>query len=175
MKTNRQSIDLIDLAAGALTELLAQVSGVRLEELRRQTAGHNAGLLARIDVFGHTHFLACAVKLVGELDQVRALLNDPRGQAFPASDDATRLVIAPRLSPEAQALCKQHRASFLDIEGNARLLVGELFISTRSIPCRNVVSAPATVRPPARVPMHPSDRNRIWKLPHHPAGVALPA
>jgi hypothetical protein len=175
MKTNKQSPELIDRAAGALTALLAQVSGIKLEEMRREPAGRGAALLARIDVFGHSHFLACAVDPAGELEPLRTLLNDYRG-VFPAPADATRLIIAPRLSPEAQALCKEHCAGFLDLEGNARLSVGELFICTRSIPGRNAANATTvSAKPHARVPTGSAGRDQVWKLPHQPAGAALPA
>ncbi|MGO8757930.1 MAG: hypothetical protein ACLQG3_07385 [Terracidiphilus sp.] len=174
MRTNRHSPELIDRAAGALSALLAQVSGVRLEEIRRESAGRGAALLARIDVFGHSHFLACAVDPAGELEPLRALLNDYCG-AFPAPADATRLVIAPRLSPDAQALCKEHRAGFLDLEGNARLSVGELFICMRAIPCRNADASVVSTGPQVRVPAHSGDRSRVWELPHQPAGAPLPA
>ncbi|MGA2572495.1 MAG: hypothetical protein ABSF23_18455 [Terracidiphilus sp.] len=175
MKTSKQTLELVDLAARALTALLAQVSGIRIEEMQRKSTSCGAGLLARIDVYGHRHFLACAVNPGGEPEQLLAALIDS-SDAFPAPADAARLIIAPRLSPEAQALCKQHRAGFLDLEGNARLSVGELFISTRSIPCRTSVPAPAAVpRPHVRVPAHISDRNRLWHLSRNPAGAPLPA
>jgi hypothetical protein len=46
---------------------------------------------------------------------------------------STLVIIAPYLSPEAQAICKENDAGFLDLEGNARIVVDEIFISKRTM------------------------------------------
>jgi hypothetical protein len=48
-------------------------------------------------------------------------------------NETTPVLIAPYLSPEAQTLCKERDAGFLDLEGNARLSPGEVFIGKRSM------------------------------------------
>jgi hypothetical protein len=42
--------------------------------------------------------------------------------------NATPIFIAPYLSPEAQALCRESNVGFLDLEGNARLVFDGVFI-----------------------------------------------
>jgi hypothetical protein len=101
--------------------------------------GGTSTLWAKIDIFGHAHTLACALIPGGEPSQLRVLLRGlPReldAGVAPLTADAVPFVIAPYLSPEAQALLKQSSIGFLDLEGNARLNVGEIFIGMRSLSC----------------------------------------
>ncbi len=153
MKTNTATTELEIRAAEALAAVLAQISGVKLKEMRREPAsrGHIAGFWAWIDVFGHSHTLACEVRTNAEPSHLREALRDFHNGAPHLPGDATPVIIAPYLSPEAQAICKESDAGFLDLEGNARLAVGELFIGMRSLPCRATsrLSA-ASPKPPAR-------------------------
>jgi hypothetical protein len=122
------------------------MSGVNVKGMQRASAesGWPAGILAHIDVFGHDYTLACAVEPDGEPHRVRAALRDFVTCAPHLCKNATQVIIAPCLSSEALAACKEADAGFLDLEGNARLYVGEAFIDKRSFPCRapNRVSAP---------------------------------
>lgn len=144
-------------AVAALRALLSRVSAIKLLDLKHESdfrcesrpVGRSATVFARaifahIDVFGHSHTLACAVIPDGEPSQLRTQLRTlPREletgaapfapDASPLAVDAVPFVIAPYLSPEAQALLKQSNIGFLDFEGNARLNVGEVFISMRSL------------------------------------------
>ena len=65
---------------------------------------------------------------------LRRALREAQNSAGPIAADAIRLVIAPYLSPEAQALCKENQIGFLDFEGNARITVGDFFIVMRALP-----------------------------------------
>ena len=46
------------------------------------------------------------------------------------------VIIAPYFSPDAQKACEDAGAGFLDLEGNARLSCGEVFIAERSVSSR---------------------------------------
>ena len=46
----------------------------------------------------------------------------------------TPVIIAQHISDEARAVCKENQAGFLDLEGNARIALGEVFILKRTIP-----------------------------------------
>lgn len=135
MKKNTAPDELEARAMEALTGLLRQMHGVSLREMQRMPAGEsrNAGILARIDVFGHSHNLICALESDGEPTHVRAVLCRFQEYATPLTGSAIPALIAPRLSPEAQALCTEARVGFLDLEGNARLFAGELFIAMRAL------------------------------------------
>jgi hypothetical protein len=155
MTTDMSQTELGARAAEALKALLSQVSGVRLTEVKREplARGQAAEIVARIDVFGQTHTLACEVHSDGEPDHVRAALHGLRDSAAHLPANTTPLLIAPYLSPEAQAFCKENQAGFLDLEGNARLTVGEVFIGMRSLPCHATGRLSAAYhQPPARSP-----------------------
>jgi hypothetical protein len=148
--------ELESRAAQALTALLGRVSAIKLEEMKFQSwpRGSNSGagsrrvqprpiqtsrilarqILAHIDVHGHRHTLACEVYPDGDPVRLRAALRKSHVSVASVHSDATPILIAPYLSPEAQDLCKQSKAGFLDFEGNARLIVGEVFIVMRSLP-----------------------------------------
>ncbi len=178
MTTDMAPTELGARAAEALKALLSQVSGVRLTEMKRepQARGRAAEIVARIDVFGHTHTLACAVHSDGEPDHVRAALHGLRDSAAHLPANTTPVLIAPYLSPEAQAFCKENQAGFLDLEGNARLTVGEVFIGMRSLPY-HAIGRPsaASHQPPARSPANEIVHDGLRRPPRPHATSALVA
>lgn len=122
-------------AAEALKSLLEQVSAVKLKEMKRESParGRTAGILAHVDIYGRSHTLACEVNADTRPSKVRASIKKLEDCAAHLSGETTLVLIAPYLSPEAQALCKASHAGFLDLEGNARLTLGEVFIGKRSM------------------------------------------
>jgi hypothetical protein len=137
MKTIRSKNSSIDdlehRATEALRALLGQVSVIKLKEIRHQPKGP---LLARVDVLGHSHTLACEIRQGGEAESLRGVLLELRNDVSCCDGAATPVLIAPHISPEAQALCKESATGYLDLEGNARIALGEVFIGKRSMPCR---------------------------------------
>jgi len=158
MKNTIALADLEMRATEALKAVLGQVSVIKLKEVRREagTQGRGAEIFADIDVFGHTHLLACEVKAQGEPEQLRARLRDLRNDAAGTQGNVTPVIIAPYLSPEAQQVCKESDAGFLDLEGNARLSFGEVFIGMRSLPSQRADQAVAV---PARTTRGSSHRS----------------
>ncbi len=159
----KRPTELETRAAEALAALLRRISSVKLLEMKFESwpRGPYSGgrvrpirtspiqahrILAYIDVFGHRHTLACEVYPDGEPNRLRAALRECQASAAPVHSDATPILIAPYLSPEAQELCKQSKAGFIDFEGNARLTVGEVFIVMRSLPGPATAKASAAVR-----------------------------
>ena len=136
MKSTIAPAELQMRAADALKALLGQVSAIRVKEMRREAhaEGRCVEILAETDVFGHTHLLACGVNAQGEPAQLRTALRLLCDDAASIAGNVTPVLIAPYLSPEAQQLCKENNAGFLDLEGNARLTLGEVFIGMRSLP-----------------------------------------
>ena len=169
MKSNTALADLEMRATDALKAVLGQVSVIKLKEVRREahTQDRSVEILADIDVFGHTHQLACEVKTHGEPAQLRATLRNLRNDAASVAGNVTPVIIAPYLSPEAQQVCKESDAGFLDLEGNARLSFGEVFIGMRSLPGQSA-NASALAGRPLRTSSHrgaartfPADRTAI--------------
>lgn len=142
--------DLEERAIGALCALLGEVSVVKLRDLRREgrhCAGE-IGLVARVDVLGHSHTLNCSISSSTQPEKLRSSLHKLCDDAAYIHSAATPVIIAPHLSPEAQALCKASHAGYLDFDGNARIALGEVFIGKRSMgphrahqPAESVVNA----------------------------------
>jgi hypothetical protein len=144
MNTGIVSTEFETLAAEALTALLGRVSAIKLRDLERVSPprARFTAILAHIEVFGHSHTLACEVDPFGEPEQLRAMLRELQVDSAPLNSNTTPVLIAPYLSPEAQAICKQSHVGFLDLEGNARLSVDEVFIGMHSHP-RGAASQPS--------------------------------
>ena len=130
-------------SADALKALFTRISAIKLIELKREPQpvlilarpeGISATLLARIEIYGHIHTLACQLNSSGELIQLSAAPRERQTGFASEAADAVPVVVAPYLSPAAQAFCKQNKTSYLDFEGNARLTVGDFFIVMRSLP-----------------------------------------
>lgn len=173
VETRSAANRLVESAFDALKALLEKISAIRPIEVRCQPRGYarHSQILARIDVYGHSHTLACTVKADASPHRLKACLDNLRNSAALLKIHATPVIIAPYLSPEAQALCKESHTSFLDLEGNARLTLGEFFIGIRSLPCRSLGLASAA-HPPAA---HVVGRHHLPDYPANRSGMALSA
>lgn len=117
-------------AADALGALINQVPAIKLEDIKVEPPGPDRGIdiLARVNVSDRPHVLVCEVKASGQPRHVRMALLQLRNQIAHFGNEAIPILIAPYLSPEAQALCREHEVGFLDLEGNARLVFDSVFI-----------------------------------------------
>jgi hypothetical protein len=138
MKVTRTPNEMEAKAAEALNALLHQVSSIKTRDIKFQPARRKSDILADIDVLGRSHKLVCNVA-DGQPDDVKRALQKLRTCADGKKSDATTVLIAPYLSPQDREMCAKNRIGFVDLEGNARLTVDEIFIGKRSV--RNV-SAP---------------------------------
>jgi len=125
-------------AAEALRSTLRQVSQIKVKQIDFETARPDlcVDIMALIEVHGKSHTLACKVEASGRPDHVRTALAALCSDTAVLDGNATPVLIAPCASDEAMAMCSESRAGFLDLEGNARLHVGELFIGKRSMPSK---------------------------------------
>lgn len=136
-------------AAEALKAVLHQVSQIKVKDMDFES--HHADLrvdiLAHLDVHGHSHTLVCKVEASGRPEHVRIALEEFQEHPSRLDGDSTMVFIAPRLSEEAKTMCRQSKTGFLDLEGNARLELGEVFIGKQSLPqVRARSAAPVSVR-----------------------------
>lgn len=129
-------------AAAALRALLEQVPAIQLLDIKQQFQAPDCcdDILAHIEVSGRRHTLVCEVKSSGQPRHVRTALLQLRYDVIHHGPNATPVFIAPYLSPEAQALCREQAVGFFDLEGNVRLLFDGVFIE------RLVASKPAVER-----------------------------
>lgn len=157
-------------AAQALRLLLQQVPALKLLNIEHETSTPDSGIdfTARLKVSGKRHALVCEAKTSGQPRHVRHALLALRDYMSHHAQDATPVLIAPYLSPDAQALCREHEAGFLDLEGNARLVFDGIFIE------RQVASKPLADRRALRSMFKPKsaqvlrvmlrDPNRAWRV-----------
>jgi hypothetical protein len=122
-------------AAEALQTVLEQVSQIKLRNIDIDSPGPdlNIDILANVDVHGHSHTLVCKVEASGRPEHVRTALDALRSHADGLEGNATLVFITPRMTEEAKALCWENKTGFLDLEGNARLDLGEVFIVKRTL------------------------------------------
>jgi hypothetical protein len=135
-------------AAEALRDTLSQISVIKVKQINVEQHGRvDKALIARVEIYGHPHVMVC--KLAGDCSSAhlqRSFLELKKLQArFPGA--TTPVLIAPELSEEAQALCRDSNTGFLDLEGNARLYLDEVFIVKRSLPHRKTLPPQAETLP----------------------------
>src|SRR5208282_5733045 len=129
-------------AAEALRALLDQVPAISSTDVELEAQGKDwhADILARVNAGDRRHVLICEVKASGQPRHVRMAVLQLHNYVAHYGADAIPIFIAPYLSPEAQALCREQGIGFLDFEGNARLVFDGVFIE------RQVASKPAAAR-----------------------------
>jgi hypothetical protein len=158
-------------AVEALKAVLLQVSAIKLKniDLDLSDPGRKIDILAHIDIYGHSHTLVCKVMAAEHRQAVRDVLVEFCDHAAQLSGNATPVLIAPRLSAEARTLCLQNKAGFLDLEGNARLEVGEVFIARQLLPHRSPdrSSKSAPQSPDSTVPQKISPGRAEVRSPAH--------
>jgi hypothetical protein len=135
MKTNDTTREVEVQAANALSSLFTQMSAIKSWKIKFRAGGTSrADILADIDIYGRNHKLVCRVA-DGQPGDVRKVIEKLRTRVAAHGQDTTLVLIAPYLSPQNRALCEESRVGFIDLEGNARLQVDEVFIGKRS--CRS--------------------------------------
>jgi DNA-directed RNA polymerase subunit F len=122
-------------AIEALRETLRQISVIKVKDICVDRHSHRSDktILCHIEIYGHAHLLAC--KLVSACDPphlnraVRELQKAEKVRGVVVK----RILISPAMSEEAQTLCRDNDIGFLDLDGNARIYLDEVFIVKRSL------------------------------------------
>jgi RecB family endonuclease NucS len=144
-------------AIEALEETLRQISVIKVKEITVDRHGHRGEktILGHIEIYGHAHVLAC--KFVDKCDQLnlqRAVRELQRVQ-MERGVVVIPILIASTMTEEAQGLCRDNNIGFLDLDGNARLYLDEVFIVKRSL--RHNKVPPAVESSPAKATSHFAD------------------
>jgi hypothetical protein len=99
---------------------------ITLVNIEHEARDHDRGayIVAHLDLAGTRHRLFCEVKPSGQPRHVRMALIQLRNDIAHREPHATPVLIAPYLSHDAQAVCREQNVGFLDLSGNARLIFG---------------------------------------------------
>ena len=135
-------------AVEALKDTLRQISVIKVKDIKVQPQGRRGekDIVAHVDIYGHSHFLDCKVRQDCEPLRIRRALKDLR-KLSAGVRQVTPILIAPSLSDEAQTLCRDNNIGFLDLEGNARVYLDEVFIVKRSLSHRKPLPPQAETLP----------------------------
>jgi RecB family endonuclease NucS len=122
-------------AIDALRETLRQISVIKVKNICVDRHGNrsNKTILSQIEIYGHAHLIACKVVSTCDLPHLNEAVRELQEMEKERGVVVKRILIAPAMSEEAQTLCRENNIGFLDLEGNARLYLDEVFIVKRSL------------------------------------------
>jgi len=142
-------------AIEALRETLGQLSVIKVKDISVDRHGHRGDrtILAQIEIYRHTHLLVCKVISTCDAQQMKRAAHELQLAQKERGLVVTPILISPSMSEEAQTLCRERNIGFLDLEGNARLYLDEVFIVKRSFDRKKI--------PPRAEPMPPSETARF--------------
>jgi len=114
----------------ALRGLLEKISILQIEgfEAEAVSGDWEPDLIARLLVDGRPHLLICEYKSNGQPRHARSAVLELRNYVAHRAPQATPVFIAPYISPAVRLLCEEKGVGYLDLEGNARITFGGVFI-----------------------------------------------
>ncbi len=129
-------------AGEVLHRLLERVPILRIESIEPEAVSGEweADLIARLLVDRRRYLLVCDYKTSGQPRYARSALRALQSCIGHRAPEATPVFIAPYISPAVRQLCEENGVGYLDLEGNARIAFGGVFIE------RLVADRPAAER-----------------------------
>ena len=117
-------------AGEALRRLLENIPILQIEGIEAEAVSGDwePDLIARLLVDGRPHLLICEYKSNGQPRHARSAVLELRNYVAHRAPQATPVFIAPYISPAVRQLCEEKGVGFLDLEGNARIAFGGVFI-----------------------------------------------
>lgn len=121
-------------AGEALRELLEKIPILQVKAIDADADADAASgdwrpdLTARLLVDRRPHLLICEYKPNGQPRYARSALLELRNYIAQRAPEATPVFIAPYISPAVRQLCEEQGVGYLDMEGNARIAFGSIFI-----------------------------------------------
>ena len=167
---SKASLELHARAALAFKAALAQLSAIRVRDMQINTAGHASeiDILAEIDVYCHSHKLACKVLASETPHEIQAALDDLNRVLLTLEGKVTPVLIAPLFSPASQVLCEKSHAGYIDLTGNVRLIIDQVFLAKHAVPHRTVTRSAAQSKRNAK---QAAAEGTVPRMP--PAGVKI--
>lgn len=117
-------------AGEVLRQLLAQIPIIEIEDIEHRVASTKwePDLIAHIQADGRPHLLICEFKSNGQPRHARTALLELREYVAQRGPEASSIFMAPYISPAVRKLCQEKDVGYLDLEGNARIAFGGVFI-----------------------------------------------
>ena len=121
-------------AIEALKSVLTHASGVKLRNIDAEPSkARDIDIVAQVEIYGRSHTLACKLLPNEAPKQMRDSVAGFYDDAAKFAKDATPVLIASRLSTNLQKLCHDSSIGVMDLRGNARLELGEMFIACQQV------------------------------------------
>jgi len=113
-----------------LLSLLEQVPIIKKVSIQEEgiTAEAEVDYAIRVELDKASYVLACEISDNGQPRFVRAAIKNLQAYMYGNKKIVIPVLLAPYLSPDSQRLCGENNISFLDMEGNARLQFGGVYI-----------------------------------------------
>ena len=129
-------------AAEKLKQLLGQMPSIKLDDMQPEAFSGDSGPDFRVPlrVFGRLWTLVCELSANGQPRHVRYGLFQLRNSIAHNRGNLVPIFMAPYLSSESQALCREHEVGFFDLQGNAFIAFDGVYIE------RLVAGAPPAER-----------------------------
>jgi hypothetical protein len=134
-------------AIEALRETLRQISVIKIKDICVNRHSHRSDktILCHIEIYGHAHLLACKLVSTCDLPHLNRAVRELQKTEKVRGVVVKRILISPAMSEEAQTLCRDNNIGFLDLDGNARLYLDEVFIVKRSLHQKRIPSPAETL------------------------------
>jgi hypothetical protein len=116
--------------AEALRGLLEKIPILRVQGIDSEAMSDNGepNLIARLIVDGRSHQIVSKYSANGQPRYARSALLELGSYVAHRAPQATPVFIAPYISPAVKQLCEEKGVGYLDLEGNARIAFGGVFI-----------------------------------------------
>ena len=117
-------------AAERLKQLLVQMPSIQLDEMRLEALSGDGGPDFRVHLraFGRSRTLVCELSANGQPRYVRNGLFNLHNSIANKRGNLVPVFVAPYLSTDSQALCREHKVSFFDLHGNAFISFDGIYI-----------------------------------------------
>lgn len=159
-------------AAHALEDLLVEIPRLHIHEI---VAGqepiqrdHGVDFIAEADFDGQTVRLFVQVKSNGQPRVARDTAYRLREYLSASGEGGIPMIIAPYLSERAQAVCKDEQMAYLDLEGNAHISFGSVYIdrhvSGKPVPEQRALRSLFSPKSARILRLLLADPNRAWKV-----------
>lgn len=117
-------------ASDALRQLLEKVPIIQIEGIEHEAASSlwEPDMIARLLVLGRQHLLICEYKSNGQPRYAHSALLALRDYVMQRAPHGIPIFMAPYISPAVRQMCEEKGIGYLDLQGNARIAFGGVFI-----------------------------------------------